>query len=140
VNGVITHYLVIYYTTGPVSITTIAPPTQPIISDYLQALIENGVLIADIFDNFDSSSLDEILLTPVAQLCDLLFQNSSIYDQYNNISDISSIGQSQFVLHLNISEVISDWLFLTETTIGTLCGELLLAVRTLIIADQGKQL
>lgn len=128
------HYLLVYFLLGPVVDATDTPLNQPAIADHVEALVNNMNLLEDMFDNL-FLDLDDQLLPSMASLCDMVFQNATLYDQLHNVTDVS---QSDLLTHFNMTESISDWLILSDNSIGTLCDGLLQSVNFVIAREKGK--
>lgn len=132
-NGIISDYLVFYNMIGPATVTTPSPDFRPIIADHVDELLSNIVLLEDVFYNYQGE-LDKDLLTPVTKLCDALLSNETVHEQLMNFTDIS---QSEYLSQFNVSELVTDWMILTDSRIGAVCSGLLITVK-LITETAGK--
>jgi hypothetical protein len=118
-NGIITKYLILYHSIGPVVVTTPFPPSQPIIEEHIDELLNSTSLLDDIFRTFDES-LTEDIFQPLAALCDIILHNETLNTQVENITDII---QSEEVLQIkNISSnAVFDWMENEQIRLGELC-------------------
>lgn len=115
---------------GPATVTTPTLDTQPIIEDYVDNLLAHVELLDNIFYNFPGS-LNSVSLKLVARMCDTIFQNDTMYQEFFNQT---ILGQSEYLKEFNVSLEVSDWMIQTDSSVGSMCIGLLLAVKTIITA------
>ncbi|XP_052221507.1 cell adhesion molecule DSCAM-like isoform X2 [Dreissena polymorpha] len=115
-NGIISHYLVTYILIGPTTVT--APPDVSVnITEYANGIVEKRL---DIFSNF-STAVTSTHFLPLALICDKMFGNSTIFAEFENVTDIN---QSDFLTQFNAPKIVSDWMKTYNKALGPLCKEL----------------
>ncbi|XP_053381258.1 hemicentin-1-like isoform X2 [Mercenaria mercenaria] len=118
-NGVITNYLVLYHSVGTAVVTTPFSLSKPTLGEHISELLNNLNLLKNIFDNFEET-LTEGLIQPLANICDIILHNKTLYKEVQNETDILQSDELTQIMNIS-SNAIFDWMNIEHISVGKLC-------------------